>query len=94
MKNIPELSCAIVEDLLPTYVERLTSEETDMAVDARMAASCVVLKAATMLTTLRTTSSSVGIENTMRAGVRSHKLFAREGLPSASAAILPPIANA
>ena len=25
MKNIPELSCAIVEDLLPTYVERLTS---------------------------------------------------------------------
>ena len=30
MKNIPELSCAIVEDLLPTYVERLTSEETNM----------------------------------------------------------------
>ena len=36
----------------------------------------------------------LGIENTMRAGVRSHKLFTREGLPSASAAILPPIANA
>ena len=65
-----------------------------MAVDARMAASCVVLKAATMLITLRTTSSSVGIENTTRAGVRSHKLFTREGLPSASAAILLPIANA
>ena len=39
MKNIPELSCAIVEDLLPTYVERLTSEETDMAVEAHLA-SC------------------------------------------------------
>ena len=36
MKNIPELSCAIVEDLLPTYVERLTSEETNMAVEASM----------------------------------------------------------
>ena len=39
MKNIPELSCAIVEDLLPTYVERLTSEETNMAVEAHLA-SC------------------------------------------------------
>ena len=37
MKNIPELSCAIVEDLLPTYVERLTSEETNMAVEAHPA---------------------------------------------------------
>ena len=26
MKNIPELPCAIVEDLLPAYVEGLTSE--------------------------------------------------------------------
>ncbi len=34
MRNIPELSCAIVEDLLPTHVERLTSEETNMAVEA------------------------------------------------------------
>ena len=32
MKNIPELSCAIVEDLLPTYVERLTSEENNAPV--------------------------------------------------------------
>ena len=65
-----------------------------MAVDARTAASCVVLKAATMLITLRTTSNSVGIENTIRAGVRGHKLFTSEGFPSASAAILLPIANA
>ena len=36
MKNIPELSCAIVEDLLPTYVERLTSEETNAAVLAHL----------------------------------------------------------
>ena len=42
MKNIPELSCAIVEDLLPTYVERLTSEETNMAVEAHLASCAIV----------------------------------------------------
>ena len=39
MKNIPELPCAIVEDLLPAYVEGLTSEETRAAVEAHLA-SC------------------------------------------------------
>ena len=39
MKNIPELPCAIVEDLLPAYVEGLTSEETTAAVEAHLA-SC------------------------------------------------------
>ena len=33
MKNIPELPCAIVEDLLPAYMEGLTSEETTAAAD-------------------------------------------------------------
>ena len=48
MKNIPELSCAIVEDLLPTYVERLTSEETNMAVEAHLAScpACAAKRAA------------------------------------------------
>ena len=35
----PELTCAIVRDLLPSYVEGLTSEETNQAVDAHLA-SC------------------------------------------------------
>ena len=39
MKNIPELPCAVVEDLLPAYVEGLTSEETRAAVEAHLA-SC------------------------------------------------------
>ena len=39
MKNIPELPCALVEDLLPAYVEGLTSEETRAAVEAHLA-SC------------------------------------------------------
>ncbi len=48
MKNIPELSCAIVEDLLPTYVEGLTSEETNMAVEAHLAScpACAAKRAA------------------------------------------------
>lgn len=48
MKNIPELSCAIVEDLLPTYVERLTSEETNAAVLAHLAScpACAAKRAA------------------------------------------------
>ena len=29
MKNIPELSCAIVEDLLPTYCLLYTSDAAD-----------------------------------------------------------------
>lgn len=37
MKN--DLTCAVVRDLLPSYVEGLTSEETDQAVDAHLA-SC------------------------------------------------------
>ena len=39
MKNIPELPCAIVEDLLPAYLEGLTSAETNQAVEAHLA-SC------------------------------------------------------
>lgn len=35
MKN--DLTCAVVRDLLPSYVEGLTSEETDRAVDAHLA---------------------------------------------------------
>ena len=48
MKNIPELSCAIVEDLLPTYVEGLTSEETNMAVESHLAScpACAAKRAA------------------------------------------------
>lgn len=48
MKNIPELSCAIVEDLLPTYVERLTSEETNAAVLAHLKScpACAAKRAA------------------------------------------------
>ena len=30
MKNIPELPCAIVEDLLPAYVEELLQEEVSV----------------------------------------------------------------
>lgn len=36
MKN--DLTCAVVQDLLPSYVEGLTSEETNRAVDAHLAA--------------------------------------------------------
>lgn len=32
----PELTCAIVRDLLPSYVEGLTSEETNQAVEAHL----------------------------------------------------------
>ena len=48
MKNIPELSCAIVEDLLPTYVEGLTSEETNAAVMAHLEScpACAAKRAA------------------------------------------------
>lgn len=35
MKN--DLTCAVVRDLLPSYVEGLTSEETNEAVDAHLA---------------------------------------------------------
>ena len=35
MKN--DLTCAVVRDLLPSYVEGLTSEETNQAVDAHLA---------------------------------------------------------
>ena len=48
MKNIPELLCAIVEDLLPAYVEGLTSEETTAAVEAHLAScpACAAKRAA------------------------------------------------
>ena len=37
MKN--DLTCGVVRDLLPSYVEGLTSEETNRAVEAHLA-SC------------------------------------------------------
>ena len=48
MKNIPELPCAVVEDLLPAYVEGLTSEETRAAVEAHLAScpACAAKRAA------------------------------------------------
>lgn len=44
MKN--DLTCAVVRDLLPSYVEGLTSEETNTAVDAHLAgcADCMARK--------------------------------------------------
>ena len=48
MKNIPELPCAVVGDLLPAYVEGLTSEETTAAVEAHLAScpACAAKRAA------------------------------------------------
>lgn len=48
MKNIPELPCAIVEDLLPAYMEGLTSAETNAAVEAHLAScpACAAKRAA------------------------------------------------
>ena len=48
MKNIPELPCAVVEDLLPAYVEGLTSEETRQAVEAHLVScpACAAKRAA------------------------------------------------
>ena len=48
MKNIPELPCAVVEDLLPAYMEGLTSEETRQAVEAHLAScpACAAKRAA------------------------------------------------
>ena len=48
MKNIPELPCAIVEDLLPAYVEGLTSEESRAAVEAHLTScpACAAKRAA------------------------------------------------
>lgn len=48
MKNIPELPCAVVEDLLPAYVEGLTSDETAAAVEAHLAScpACAAKRAA------------------------------------------------
>lgn len=48
MKNIPELPCAVVEDLLPAYVEGLTSAETNGAVEAHLAScpACAAKRAA------------------------------------------------
>ena len=48
MKNIPELPCAVVEDLLPAYVEGLTSAETNAAVEAHLAScpACAAKRAA------------------------------------------------
>ena len=36
MKN--DLSCAVVRDLLPSFVEGLTSEETNRAVESHLSA--------------------------------------------------------
>lgn len=46
MKN--DLTCAVVRDLLPSYVEGLTSEETNQAVDAHLAGcpDCAARKSA------------------------------------------------
>ena len=38
MKNIPELSCAIVEDLLPLYIDGALREETAQAVREHLSA--------------------------------------------------------
>lgn len=48
MKNIPELPCAVVEDLLPAYLEGLTSAETNQAVEAHLAScpACAAKRAA------------------------------------------------
>lgn len=48
MKNIPELPCAVVEDLLPAYMEGLTSAETNAAVEAHLAScpACAAKRAA------------------------------------------------
>ena len=48
MKNIPELPCAVVEDLLPAYVEGLTSAETNQAVEDHLAScpACAAKRAA------------------------------------------------
>ena len=48
MKNIPELPCAIVEDLLPAYMEGLTSAETNRAVEDHLAScpACAAKRAA------------------------------------------------
>ena len=48
MRKNPELPCAIVEDLLPAYVEGLTSEETNAAVLAHLTAcpACAAKRAA------------------------------------------------
>ena len=68
MKNIPELSCAIVEDLLPTYVERLTSEETNMAVEAHLA-SCPACAAK---------RTAMGAKETEAAGQNAEETAAQE----------------
>lgn len=46
MKN--DLTCAVVQDLLPSYVEKLTSEETGQAVERHLAAcsGCAAKRAA------------------------------------------------
>ena len=46
MKN--DLTCGVVRDLLPSYVEGLTSEETNRAVEAHLAAcpACARLREA------------------------------------------------
>ncbi len=66
MKNIPELSCAIVEDLLPTYVERLTSEETDMAVEAHLASCPACAAKRTAMGAKETEAAGQNAEETAR----------------------------
>ena len=66
MKNIPELSCAIVEDLLPTYVERLTSEETNMAVEAHLASCPACAAKRTAMGAKETEAAGQNAEETAR----------------------------
>ena len=66
MKNIPELPCAIVEDLLPTYVERLTSEETNMAVEAHLASCPACAAKRTAMGAKETEAAGQNAEETAR----------------------------
>ena len=78
MKNIPELSCAIVEDLLPTYVERLTSEETNMAVEAHLASCPACAAKRTAMGAKETEAAGQNAEETAPGGGLSEKSAAQE----------------
>ena len=87
MKNIPELSCAIVEDLLPTYVERLTSEETNMAVEAHLASCPACAAKRTAMGAKETEAAGQNAEETARE-VDYLKKVTRKGWKRAALAVL------
>ena len=87
MKNIPELSCAIVEDLLPTYVERLTSEETNMAVEAHLASCPACAAKRTAMGAKETEAAGQNAEETARE-VDYLKKVKRRGWKRAALAVL------